>query len=420
MIDVQDYEKTIKYYLDGDLSLISNNIKGNLEYDEGKRVAVEVDITTIPRRVTFFVDDIEQPNFVIGFPEAIRFCVLFLQTNILMTDQNYTDNLPIYEVIANFSLPKDGDTVYLNVKKGDRVQFVSEPTDGWSHCIKNGIDGYIASSYIKPIETYDESQFKINEMEDMIFVSSTDEDDTNFNINQPTNNIQQQSLDSNFTSQSKSGPIQPLFASKSQSTLTGPLKDKTENIDFYSQSQIPTINTTKQQVMLTPPLKLNRQQIPPQLNEQIQSNSASDSKNETFEAIADYYSTNGDPNQITVKKGDVVKMIKSEKGWSEIEFNGQIGSIPTLYLKKYNESGDLNLIGRLSTKADTLNINPYTHQLQQNSNQQQMLNTQVPIISNLDLAQASTKFRPKFTAVTKSELNQNSIFNKSVISPNSK
>ncbi|KAA6380258.1 MAG: hypothetical protein EZS28_024218 [Streblomastix strix] len=32
-------------------------------------------MTTVPRRATFFVDDIEQPNFVIGIPEAIKFWV---------------------------------------------------------------------------------------------------------------------------------------------------------------------------------------------------------------------------------------------------------------------------------------------------------------------------------------------------------
>ncbi|KAA6382980.1 MAG: hypothetical protein EZS28_021494 [Streblomastix strix] len=47
--------------------------KGNQEYADGQRVAVEVDMTTVPRRATFFVEDVEQPNFVIGIPEAIRF-----------------------------------------------------------------------------------------------------------------------------------------------------------------------------------------------------------------------------------------------------------------------------------------------------------------------------------------------------------
>ncbi|KAA6396900.1 MAG: hypothetical protein EZS28_007574 [Streblomastix strix] len=48
----------------------------NQRYDNGQRVAAEVDMTIVPRRLTFFIDDVEQPSYVIGFPEAIRFWVL--------------------------------------------------------------------------------------------------------------------------------------------------------------------------------------------------------------------------------------------------------------------------------------------------------------------------------------------------------
>ncbi|KAA6373657.1 MAG: hypothetical protein EZS28_030816 [Streblomastix strix] len=71
--DQGNREKTARYYSNGDLSHISNNIKGNQKFEDGQRVAVEVDMTIVPRKATFFVDDIEQPNFVIGFPAAIRF-----------------------------------------------------------------------------------------------------------------------------------------------------------------------------------------------------------------------------------------------------------------------------------------------------------------------------------------------------------
>ncbi|KAA6390461.1 MAG: hypothetical protein EZS28_014009 [Streblomastix strix] len=66
-------DKKIVRYSDGVLYHITNGIRGNQDYADGQRVAVEVDMTTVPRKVTFFVDDIEQPNFVIGIPEAIRF-----------------------------------------------------------------------------------------------------------------------------------------------------------------------------------------------------------------------------------------------------------------------------------------------------------------------------------------------------------
>ncbi|KAA6387284.1 MAG: hypothetical protein EZS28_017191 [Streblomastix strix] len=48
---------------------------GNHKYENGQRVAVEVDMTTVPRRATFFVDDVEQPNYVISIPSEIRFWV---------------------------------------------------------------------------------------------------------------------------------------------------------------------------------------------------------------------------------------------------------------------------------------------------------------------------------------------------------
>ncbi|KAA6364082.1 MAG: hypothetical protein EZS28_040391, partial [Streblomastix strix] len=65
----------VRYWGDnGNLQHITYT-KENQKYADGQRVAVEVDMTTVPRRATFFVDDIEQPNFVIGIPEAIRFLV---------------------------------------------------------------------------------------------------------------------------------------------------------------------------------------------------------------------------------------------------------------------------------------------------------------------------------------------------------
>ncbi|KAA6364019.1 MAG: hypothetical protein EZS28_040454 [Streblomastix strix] len=67
-------EKTVSYRgYNGSLDHIPNGISGNQKYADGQRIAVEVDMTTVPRRATFFVEDIEQPNFVIGIPEAVRF-----------------------------------------------------------------------------------------------------------------------------------------------------------------------------------------------------------------------------------------------------------------------------------------------------------------------------------------------------------
>ncbi|KAA6365266.1 MAG: hypothetical protein EZS28_039207 [Streblomastix strix] len=69
----------------GCLDHITNDIKGNQEYADEQKIVVEVNMTTVPRRVTFFVDDIEQPNFVIGIPEAIRFW-----TNIYNESSSFT------------------------------------------------------------------------------------------------------------------------------------------------------------------------------------------------------------------------------------------------------------------------------------------------------------------------------------------
>ncbi|KAA6375803.1 MAG: hypothetical protein EZS28_028669 [Streblomastix strix] len=74
--DDGNQQKTVRYWgYKGDLDHITDQTRENQEYANGQRVAVEVDMTTIPRRATFFVDDFEQPNFVIGIPEAIRFWV---------------------------------------------------------------------------------------------------------------------------------------------------------------------------------------------------------------------------------------------------------------------------------------------------------------------------------------------------------
>ncbi|KAA6365106.1 MAG: hypothetical protein EZS28_039367 [Streblomastix strix] len=65
-------EMTIRYYWDGEISHITWGPQ-NQEYSDGQKVGIEVDMTTVPRRVTFFVDDIEQPYYVIGIPSEIRF-----------------------------------------------------------------------------------------------------------------------------------------------------------------------------------------------------------------------------------------------------------------------------------------------------------------------------------------------------------
>ncbi|KAA6375238.1 MAG: putative camp-dependent protein kinase 10 [Streblomastix strix] len=54
-----------------------------------------------------------------------------------------------YEVLTDFSNPDT--TKYLNVKKGDRITKINEPEPGWSMCFIEGRNGYVPTSYIKPV-----------------------------------------------------------------------------------------------------------------------------------------------------------------------------------------------------------------------------------------------------------------------------
>ncbi|KAA6374311.1 MAG: hypothetical protein EZS28_030163 [Streblomastix strix] len=72
--DGKDKQKTVRYLsYSGDLDHITQDTKGNGSYKDGQRISAIVDMTSNPRKVVFYVDDIEQPNFVIGIPSEIRF-----------------------------------------------------------------------------------------------------------------------------------------------------------------------------------------------------------------------------------------------------------------------------------------------------------------------------------------------------------
>ncbi|KAA6403934.1 MAG: hypothetical protein EZS28_000547 [Streblomastix strix] len=68
----ENREKIVSYSCFGNLDHITRGPK-NQRYYVGQKVGIEVDMTTVPRKVTFFVDDVEQPNYVIGIPSEIRF-----------------------------------------------------------------------------------------------------------------------------------------------------------------------------------------------------------------------------------------------------------------------------------------------------------------------------------------------------------
>ncbi|KAA6368181.1 MAG: hypothetical protein EZS28_036292 [Streblomastix strix] len=66
-------EKTVRYYQSGELDHITYYTKRNGSYEDGQIISAIVDMTSNPRKVVFYVDGIEQPNFVIGIPSEIRF-----------------------------------------------------------------------------------------------------------------------------------------------------------------------------------------------------------------------------------------------------------------------------------------------------------------------------------------------------------
>ncbi|KAA6383288.1 MAG: hypothetical protein EZS28_021184 [Streblomastix strix] len=69
-------EKTVRYFRNGELNHITYSTKGNLYYFNKQRISAIVDMTSNPHKVVFQVNDIEQPNYVIGIPSEIRFWVL--------------------------------------------------------------------------------------------------------------------------------------------------------------------------------------------------------------------------------------------------------------------------------------------------------------------------------------------------------
>ncbi|KAA6386408.1 MAG: putative NEK protein kinase [Streblomastix strix] len=167
----------------------------------------------------------------------------------------------IFEVIADFYLPADGKTVYLTVKKGDQVQFVSEPSPGWSNCIKDGQNDNGKIQYL---------------------------------------NI-------------KKGDIVILINHPSP----GWSLCRKDGKDGY----VPT--------SYFKPIGKQNQSSPQ--SQQIQAQFIGGT--EIYEVVADYGGKAGDPRFIKVSKGDKVKMIKKDIGWSQVEKDGQQGLVPTNYLK---------------------------------------------------------------------------------------
>ncbi|KAA6399484.1 MAG: hypothetical protein EZS28_004989 [Streblomastix strix] len=71
--DQGNQDRTVRFWNYGKVEHITNGLKGNSDYKDNQRVAVEVDMRTEPRRGYLFIDNVEQPCYITGIPDAIRF-----------------------------------------------------------------------------------------------------------------------------------------------------------------------------------------------------------------------------------------------------------------------------------------------------------------------------------------------------------
>ncbi|KAA6357176.1 MAG: hypothetical protein EZS28_047297, partial [Streblomastix strix] len=74
-------EKTVCYYYDGHLRHINLWGPDNQGFRSGQRIGAEVNMSSSPRKLTFFVDDVEQKYYVINIPQAIRFWSFIIEPN---------------------------------------------------------------------------------------------------------------------------------------------------------------------------------------------------------------------------------------------------------------------------------------------------------------------------------------------------
>ncbi|KAA6392741.1 MAG: hypothetical protein EZS28_011737 [Streblomastix strix] len=79
--DARGYDKIVYCFREGWLRHSGQfGVKGNAEFDnDGDRVAMELNMDSNPRALTFYVNDVEQPIFVTNIPEAVRFYVFLME-----------------------------------------------------------------------------------------------------------------------------------------------------------------------------------------------------------------------------------------------------------------------------------------------------------------------------------------------------
>ncbi|KAA6383109.1 MAG: hypothetical protein EZS28_021364 [Streblomastix strix] len=97
-------KKSVLYDSSGDISHIQNNIqygnmyiRGNGKFEPNKRIACEVNMTSTPKRLHFFVNGEQQPISVVNIPSQIRFLVFLQAKNLTFTVTRF-ESLPISSV----------------------------------------------------------------------------------------------------------------------------------------------------------------------------------------------------------------------------------------------------------------------------------------------------------------------------------
>ncbi|KAA6363437.1 MAG: hypothetical protein EZS28_041036, partial [Streblomastix strix] len=69
--------KIVTYWEHGILKHVGEDIGGNNSFYDNHRVALELNMQSNPHTLNFFVDDKQQPNYVVNIPNSVRFFAYF-------------------------------------------------------------------------------------------------------------------------------------------------------------------------------------------------------------------------------------------------------------------------------------------------------------------------------------------------------
>ncbi|KAA6399106.1 MAG: hypothetical protein EZS28_005369 [Streblomastix strix] len=76
----RDLDLIVYYRCSGGIQHFFEWIVGNSGFSDRSRIGMELNMESNPRSLTFFIDDKEQPNFIINIPNAVRiWCYIYLK-----------------------------------------------------------------------------------------------------------------------------------------------------------------------------------------------------------------------------------------------------------------------------------------------------------------------------------------------------